>query len=126
MKKIITLILAALTCLCFAACAPADADKAKTKMEKAGYSVTVADEESTELFVGEEGVSMITATKTEGGLLNLKTYMVSAVLFDSAAAAKKYYEETFKEEDQEEGIVYKRSGKWIINGDEESVKAFMK
>ena len=89
MKKIITLILAALTCLCFVACAPADADKAKTKMEKAGYSVTVADEESTELFVGEEGVAMITATKTEGGLLNLKTYMVSAVLFDSAAAAKK-------------------------------------
>ena len=95
-------------------------------MEKAGYSVTVADEESTELFVGEEGVAMVTATKTEGGLLNMKTYMVSAVLFDSAAAAKKYYEETFKEEDQEEGVVYKRSGKWIINGDEESVKAFMK
>ena len=125
MKKLIMVLLAALMCLCMAACAPADMEKAKAKMEEAGYSVTVVSEDTTELLVGEEAVGSLNASKTEGGITNLKVYTMNAILFESAQAAKAYYNET-KTEEVEEGQVYKVSGCWVISGSEVAAKAFLK
>lgn len=125
MKKFLVALLAGLMCLFMVACAPADMEKAKAKMEEAGYSVTVLSEEATEVLVGEEAVGSLNATKTEGGITNLKIYTVNAILFESAAAAKAYYNET-KTEEVDEGQAYKVSGCWVISGSEVAVNAFLK
>ena len=49
MKKFIMLVLSALTCLCFVACAPKTVEKAKEKMEAAGYSVELISEDVAEI-----------------------------------------------------------------------------
>ena len=118
------ILLSALTCLCFVACAPANVEKAKEKMEAAGYSVELISEETTEIGLGEAAEGSIIATKTEGGLLNLKTYILTAVLFDSTKAAKEYYEQTVENADDNTGV--KRSGKWVIVGSLEAIDVFMK
>lgn len=125
MKKLIMVLLAALMCLCMVACAPADMEEAKAKMKDAGYDVTVVSEDVTEALVGEEAVGSLNATKTEGGIMNLKVYTINAILFESSSAAKAYYDET-KTEEVEEGQVYKVSGCWVISGSEVAVKAFLK
>ena len=125
MKKFIMALLAALMCLFMVACAPADMEEAKAKMEEAGYNVTVISEETTEALVGEEAVGSINATKTEGGITNLKVYTINAILFESSAAAKAYYDET-KTEEVDEGQVYKVSGCWVISGNKVAADAFLK
>ena len=125
MKKFLVALLAGLMCLFMVACAPADMEKAKAKMEEAGYTVTVISEETTEALVGEEAVGSMNATKTEGGITNLKIYTVNAILFESAAAAKAYYNET-KTEEVDEGKAYKVSGCWVISGSKVAVDAFLK
>jgi pyrroline-5-carboxylate reductase len=74
MKKFLMALLAMLTCLFLVACAPADQYKAMEKMEKAGYKVSISSEDATELFVGETGVATVSASKSEGGITNLKVY----------------------------------------------------
>ncbi len=113
MKKIIGLILAALTCLCLVACAPANMEKAQEKMENAEYSVIVTGEDETEVLYGEKAVGMIIASK--GGLLNAET--VTAILFEDAASAKE-----FAEKDEERQV----SGNWVLWGDESAIKDFTK
>ncbi len=125
MKKFLVALLAGLMCLFMVACAPADMEEAKAKMEEAGYKVTVVSEEATEFLVGKEAVGSLNATKTEGGITNLSVYSVNAILFESSEAAKKYYEQT-KTEDVEEGQAYKLSGCWVISGSEVAVDAFLK
>ena len=118
MKKFLVGLLAALACFAMVACVPGDLAKAEEKMEKAGYSVQVADGDLIVALYGEEVVGTVTATKTEGsGLLNTKVYSVTAILFENNAAAKSYAE---GKEDVEV------SGKWVYSGDEEAVKAFTK
>lgn len=118
MKKFLVGLLAAVTCFALVACAPANLDKAEDKMEDAGYKVTVMEGDAAELLYGEDVVGMITATKTEGsGLLNMKTYTVTAILFESNKAAKSYAE-------GKDGVEV--SGKWAISGSEEAVKEFTK
>lgn len=112
MKKILSLILVVLTCLCFAACAPSNIEKAKEKMEKAEYSVTVTSEDAAELLYGEKAVGGIIAVT--GGLVNAKT--VTAVLFEDAKSAK----ELAADKDG------KAEGKWAIWGDESAIDAFLK
>ena len=124
MKKFIMLVLSALTCLCFVACAPKTVEKAKEKMEAAGYSVELISEDVAEIGLGEEAEGSIIATKTEGGLLNLKTYILTAVLFDSTKAAKEYYEQTLENSNGDTGIT--RSGKWVVVGNVEAIDEFMK
>ena len=124
MKKLITIFLVVLTCLCFAACTPANVEKAKEKMEAAGYSVELISEDVVEIGLGEEAEGSIIATKTEGGLLNLKTYILTAVLFDSTKAAKEYYEQTVENAGGDTGV--KQSGKWVIVGSLEAIDEFMK
>ena len=90
MKKFLCGLLAALTCLCLMACAPSNIEDAKAKMEEAGYSVVVSDEAAAEFIAGETAVGMITATKSSGGITNLKIDNVTAILFESSGAAKDY------------------------------------
>ena len=118
MKKILAAIFVLIMSIAMVACVPADLDKAEDKMEDAGYSVTVVSGDAAELLYGEDVVGSITATKAEGsGILNMKTYTVNAVLFESSKAAKEYTE------GKDDVNV---SGKWAISGDEEAVKAFKK
>ncbi len=122
MKKIIVALMAALMCVGFAACAPANVEKAQAKMEKAEYKVVVNDNQAiVDGLYGEEAVATVTATK--GGLTNMKG--VSAILFESAKAAKAYYKDIKEDADEDDGVL-KCSGKWVVMGDEEAVKAFLK
>ena len=118
MKKFLAAIFAFVMCLTLVACVPADLDKAEDKMEEAGYKVVVSEGDAAEFLYGEEVVGSILATKAEGsGILNTKTYTVTAVLFENNKAAKSYAE---GKDDVEV------SGKWAISGDEEAIKAFKK
>ena len=127
MKKIISILLAAFTCLCLTACAPSDLEKAEEKMEKAGYSVVVTGENAAELLVGDDAEGMIVATKMEGGLTNLKTETVTAYLFESITDAMEYYKEKKDDmDDKDDKTVFKMSGKWVIAGTEQAVKDFTK
>lgn len=118
MKKFLVGLLAALACFAMVACVPGDLAKAEEKMEKAGYSVTVSQGDVAEVLYGEEVVGFMVATKSEGsGLLNTKTYTITAILFENNKAAKAYAE------GKEKSVV---DGKWVYTGDEEAVKAFKK
>ena len=101
-----------------AACVPGTADKAKTKLETAGYKVEVADQEYISIaasMLGMDGLeSMIMAEKDNE--------YVSAMYFTSTDAAKKFYDENSK--DVEEGEIVKRSGKVVYGGTETAVKDF--
>lgn len=125
MKKFLVALMAALTCLACVACAPANMDKAKAKMEEAGYKVEVSDEATAELVAGEEAVGMIMATKGDFSLsAGVEVDMLSAVLFESSSAAKDYYEEHKDEADEDQ--VIKQDGKWVYAGTEDAVEAFTK
>ncbi len=125
MKKFLVALMAALTCLACVACAPANVDKAKAKMEEAGYKVEVSDEDAAELVAGEEAVGMIVATKGEFSLTGGADFdMLTAVLFESSSAAKDYYEEHKDEADEDQ--VLKQDGKWVYAGTEDAVEAFSK
>ena len=128
MKKFMTLLLAALTCLCFAACAPANLEKAQEKLKDAGYTIVTYSDETIEGVDGSVG--SITAAKSDsvvGGLMG-DGEMIMAVLFESASAAKSFYNENKDElEDEgEEDSVVKLDGKWIYVGTEQAVKDFTK
>ena len=92
-------------------CAPMDTEKAKAKMEEAGYAV-VAYEKSTE----DEGIiGGISATKVS---LTDDSSHITAFLFDSIKSAKAYYE---KYEDKEN---IGQSGKWVYWGTENAIEVF--
>ena len=124
MKKFLVGILAALTCFAFVACAPNTVEDAKTKMEEAGYTVIVSGEAAAELIAGETAVDMLTATKSSGGLTNLKIDNVSAIFFESSSAAKEYYESVKDDKDEDE--VAKQDGKWVYVGTETAIADFTK
>lgn len=120
MKKVIRLsslvvMLVALFTLC--ACAPANADKAKAKMEKAGYKAvaTVLSEE------GENGeIANVTGTKNELSL-SAVTGVYTATLYKNAKAAKEAYNKTKNAEGESACYLV---GKWVFVGGEEAYKAF--
>lgn len=125
MKKFLVALMAALTCFACVACAPANVDKAKAKMEEAGYKVEVSDEDAAELVAGEEAVGMIVAMNGEFSLTGGADFdMLTAVLFESSSAAKDYYEK--HKDEAEEDQVIKQSGKWVYAGTEDAVEAFTK
>lgn len=123
MKKLLGLLLAVLTCLCFAACTPSNIEKAEEKMKEAGYDVKVSSEDAAEFLYGEEAEASMTATKSTGGITNLKVDMITAILFESSDAARAYYDEK-KGDEEDEGI--KQSGKWVYFGSEAAMEAFSK
>ena len=110
MKKIICTILAAMACLSFVACTPANIDKAKDKMKKEGYVVMAYEDKDAEGFVG--GFS---ATKTEGFM---DVDNITALLFESTKDAKAFME---KYGDQSKAI---RDGKWVYWGTEDGIEDF--
>ncbi len=116
MKKLLSVLLAALTCLFLVACAPADLDKAEEKMEKAGYNVVV-DETFSGLF-DDDVVGSIIATKA-GDFL-------TATLFEDAKSAKEYYDKVKDEDADKEDQIVKKSGKWVFVGTEDAVEDFTK
>lgn len=116
MKKLITFMLAALTCISLTACAPADLDKAEAKMEKAGYTVIVEDTLSG-LF-NKSIVGTIVATKSGDAL--------TATLFEDIESAKEYHEKLVDQNKDKEDQVVKRSGKWVFVGTEDAIEDFTK
>lgn len=117
MKKLLSVLLAALTCLFLVACAPANIDKAEDKMEKAGYKVTVIDGAAAE-FIAENAEAQLIAIKS-GDIL-------TAVLFEDAKSAKDYYDKVKDEDADKEDQVVKKSGKWVFSGTEDAVEDFTK
>lgn len=116
MKKLITFMLAAMTCVSLTACAPADLDKAEAKMEKAGYMVVVDDTISG--LLNKSIVGTVVATKS-GDIL-------TATLFEDVKSAKEYYEDLVDKDKDKEDQVVKRSGKWVFVGTEDAIEDFMK
>ena len=123
-KSLLLILLIAFT-FTFMACAPSSSADAKAKMEKAGYSAVV----STLSEVGENGeVATIACTKTGDG--NIFSQIGSALenafsgtMYDSYKSAKAAYDKTKDAESNTSAVL---SGKWVIYGNEESVKAFSK
>lgn len=112
------------------ACAPGDLDKAKSKMDKAGY------EAETYKLTDKEIDAMKAADKYDGQVGYIDAYKESgddgeylyAMLFTSASKAKSYYNDHKKDINEEdvEDYTVKVSGKWIVAGTKAAVKAFTK
>ena len=134
MKKIIAIIavialMAVLGTVLFA-CVPANADKAKAKLEKAGYTVSVEDIDA----------DMAKLAKMDGAQKSIEAYKeaekeedseyVMAILFDSAKNAKAYFndnkDDIKKMGEDVEDFEYGQSGKWVYGGTKAAVKAFKK
>ena len=100
--KLITLVLVLVFAVAiFAGCAPSSAEKAKAKMEKAGYVVVQVNSPVADGDV----VATITATR------NLKDTVV-ATWYKDSATAKKYYNDAVKKEDKKDSVI-KLSGKCV-------------
>ena len=118
MKKFLCGIITALACFLLVACAPSNLEKAETKMEEAGYKVE-AYEINAEGYVGG-----IVATRG-GSLGDLVGGLIDgdrlyAMLFESKQDAEKYLAGLG------ENTKAVQSGKWVYQGGEEAVKAFLK
>lgn len=124
MKRILGVLTLLVCVVLLVACAPANSDKAKAKMEKAGYTASwVANKE-----VGEDGqVGYLSATKGNsiGSLIDgvLNGDGLVATLYDSSANAKKAYKETQNAEGKTSAVLV---GKWVVTGSDEALKAFKK
>lgn len=125
MKKILKGFVAAsavaATMSTLAACVPANAEKAKAKLENKNYDVVVLDGKASEVF-GIKGVEkFLTATKTDDNNVEI----VGAYYFESTSAAKDAYEKIEKLLKNEDKDAYvKRSGKVIYGGTQTAVKDF--
>lgn len=120
MKKLLALLVVVFALFVLVGCAPANSDKAKAKMDKAGYSaVWVAASEK-----GEDGyVGTLTCTKgkTLGSAIDGLGDGLTADLYDSASNAKKAFNDT---KDAEGKSNRQLIGKWVVWGSEEAIKAF--
>ena len=124
MKRILGLVTLFVCVALLVACAPANSDKAKAKLEKAGYSVAWSANKE----VDENGeVGYLTATKGQslGGLIDgaLAGDGLTAVLYDSAAHAKAAYNDSKNAEGKSNLTLV---GKWVVYGGEDAIKAFKK
>ena len=128
MKKIITIIavialMAVLGTVLFA-CVPSNADKAKAKMEKAGYKVEVTDiDADMAKLMGADGAKQALEAYKEAEKEEDMEY-ISAILFDSSKNAKAYYNDN--KDKVEKGLTAAQKGKWVYVGTEAAVKAFKK
>ena len=124
MKKFLKIVSLALVSVMAAvmlvACAPSTVDKAKDKMEDAGYNVVTA----IKVFDSEGYVGGITASKSIedddswfGDVISITAY-----LFETPTDAKAYADAWGKRDVKAVTV----SGKWAYVGDEEAVKDFLK
>ena len=116
MKKILTTVCAAVLCIGISACAPFTVDMAESRMEKAGYTVTLHSETEAEILMLQdiEGLeSAFTAVK-DGE-------MFIALYFESFSAAKKFY-------DDNDGIneATEVEGRWVFWGTDAAKEDFKK
>ena len=137
MKKFLSVILSLALVLALAGCVPGSADKAKAKLEKKGYEVTVVTEVvnaaikvanaarslagKDQLPLCKEAISASLGVDTDKDGKVDKYEDVSAVWFEKAADAKLYYEYS-KDEDGKTSVVL--SGKVVYSGSEAGMKAF--
>ena len=105
MKKFICALLATLSCLTLFACAPSNVEKAKKKMEDAGYIVVGKEDKEAEGLVGAFAATKITEN-------------IVAFLFETSADAKAYAEKV--------GSKAVQDGKWVYFGSEGAIEAFTK
>lgn len=115
-KKLLTAVCAVVLCVGISACAPFTVDMAESRMEKAGYTVTLHSETEAELLMMQdiEGLeSAFTAVKNGE--------MFIALYFESFSAAKKFY-------DDNDGIneYTEVEGKWVFWGTDEAKEDFGK
>ncbi len=121
MKKTKIFMLVALSLIlvvCLCACIPGNAEKAKAKMEKAGYEANVLDAKSLEDY----------GTGVDSGFyaINEKLDFISVIYFDSKADAKDFYEDMVAETedaDEEDGLL-KIKGKAVYMGSEQAIEDF--
>ena len=106
------------------ACAPSSVDKAKEKMEKAGYNCAAltGDEVDEDGYVGgfvasEKGNNILGSI---GSALEGK--VMFAALYDSASHAKA----AAKDDDGNIPDGVEVIGKWDVSGDRDAIKAFKK
>ncbi len=108
MKKILCAVLAAVSCLGFAACVPSSVEKAEEKMKKEGYNV-MAYQTQVEGLVGG-------FIAEEKGLLN--TDVITALLFESKDDAKAFMEAGGS------SLNAIQDGKWVYWGTEDAIEDF--
>ena len=114
MKKLIALLVVVFAAFVLVACAPSSYEKAKAKMDDAGYTCLGGVNKE----VGDNGeVATLSGTTIKENFV--------AVLYDSSSNAKK----AFNSAKDAEGKVpdnLELVGKWVIYGSENAVKAFKK
>lgn len=119
MKKLLTiisvLVVVVMATVLLMACVPSSMEKAKDKLEKAGFSVESMPIDIQDLSEG--AVDALLAIKSLG------SGYLFATLFDSEASAKAVYDE-YLADSEEFPFIVKQSGKWLYLGDEEGIKAF--
>ena len=99
-----------------AGCTPANIDKAKAKMEEAGYTVVAYDQgKDAEGFVGGFMATNISLTSGVDAMV--------AILFETSADAKEF-SETWT--GNYEGKQVFTEGKWVYTGSEDAIEAFKK
>lgn len=114
MKKLIALLVVVFAVFVLAACAPSTYEKAKAKMDDAGYTCigSVLKE------VGDNGeVATLSGTTIKENF--------TAVLYDSTSNAKKAFDSSKNAEGKAPENL-ERVGKWVIYGSENAIKAFKK
>lgn len=122
MKKTIKSLLMVAVCvmLCFSlsACKPKNIDKAKSRLEKAGYTVMDYEvEEDAEDVVGAILASNFEKVNEIDGMI--------AILFENKGSAKDYYESVTENNGKSMVGEWELSGKWVYSGTERAVKAFL-
>ena len=121
MKKTIKILFTFTVCmmLCFSlsACKPKNIDKAKSRLEKAGYTVMDYEVEAN----AEDVVGAILASNFEK--VNEIDGMI-AILFENKSAAEKYYERLTENNEPSMVGEWKLDGKWVYAGTENALDAF--
>lgn len=122
MKKTLKIIAIVATvsilALALLACVPSNIDKATSKMEKAGYTVSSYTDKNAE--------------DCDGGIVAVDGLIpvFYALHFSSSSKAKAYYEDAVgsSKEDKKnaESYNYKQKGKWVYRGTDAAIKAFEK
>ena len=124
MRRILGVLILVVCAVLLVACAPADSDKAKAKMEKAGYTaVWYGNKEVSEN--GQVGYLSATKGSSIGSLIDglLDGDSLVAVQYDTSAHAKQAFNDSKNAEGKTSAVLV---GKWVVTGSDEAVKAFKK
>ncbi len=127
MKKILSLALAlalTMTCLVFTACVPKNPEKAVEKLEKANYNVVLRDDVIS--LTAEEVTYRLERGSIEAIINAENNGSVVVIYYCSDKTAAKALEERLddlSDNDDDDSIEVKRSGKIVYAGNEQGIKA---